>query len=210
MFSLSESDLILKILGCADGPASFNAEATQTDTRVVSCDPLFAFSAEEIRARIEETYEPLLEEVRRNASEFVWDDIKSVEDLGHTRWDAMSSFLNDFSSESAAGRYVGASLPALPFADRSFDIALCSHFLFLYSDHLTEEFHVRAIAEMCRVAPEARIFPLLSMSSRPSDYVEPVCAKLRSRGLAVSIERVPYEFQRGGNNLLRVRRSSRA
>jgi hypothetical protein len=204
MFSLSESDLSLKLIGCADGPASFNAEAAQNGIRVVSCDPLYAFSAERIRARIEETFERMLEETRRNESEFVWDDIRSIEDLGRTRWDAMAVFLSDFSSESAAGRYVSASLPALPFSDRTFDIALCSHYLFLYSGHLTEGFHVQAIAEMCRIASEVRVFPLLSLGSRPSDYVEPVCAELESRGLAISIQRVPYEFQRGGNEMLRV------
>jgi hypothetical protein len=206
MFSLSESDLKLKLIGCADGPASFNAEATQVGSSVVSCDPLYACSAEDIRARIDQTYDRILGETRRNESEFLWDNIKSVEDLGRIRWNAMAAFLSDFSSESAAGRYVGASLPALPFSDKAFDIALCSHFLFLYSNHLTEEFHLRAISEMCRVAAEARVFPLLSLDSRPSDYVEPVCAELKSRGFAVSIERVPYEFQRGGNRMLRVRR----
>jgi hypothetical protein len=43
MFSLGDRDLGLKILGCADGPASFNAEATQIGLQVVSCDPLYAF-----------------------------------------------------------------------------------------------------------------------------------------------------------------------
>ena len=41
----------------------------------------------------------------------------------------------------ADGRYVEAELPTLPFADRSFDLALCSHLLFLYSVQLGEEFH---------------------------------------------------------------------
>ena len=205
MFSLGVGDLSGKLIGCADGPASFNSEAAQAGGRVVSCDPLYALSAEEIRARIDETYEQMLEETRRNASEFVWNDIKSIEDLGRIRLDAMASFLTDFSSGRSAGRYVCAALPTLPFCDRAFDIALCSHYLFLYSDHLTEQLHVQAIAEMCRIASEARIFPLLSLSGRSSVYIAPVCAKLRSRGLATSIEPVRYEFQRGGNKMLRVR-----
>jgi hypothetical protein len=206
MFSLGESELRQKIVGCADGPASFNVQATQAGSRIVSCDPLYALSAGEIRARIEETYDRILEQARQNESEFLWDEIKSVEDLGRTRWDSMATFLIDFASQRAAGRYVAASLPALPFADRAFDIALCSHYLFLYSGHLTQEFHVQAIVEMCRVAPEARVFPLLSSDGGTSNYVDSVCAELETRGLSVSIERVSYEFQRGGNEMLRVRR----
>lgn len=41
MFNLSEVDLNLKILGCGDGPASFNAEMTKQGHRVVSIDPIY-------------------------------------------------------------------------------------------------------------------------------------------------------------------------
>ena len=44
------------MLGCADGPASFNAEATRHGLRVISCDP-HQCDAGQIRARIEATFE---------------------------------------------------------------------------------------------------------------------------------------------------------
>ncbi len=40
MFALSERDLVGRILGCGDGPASFNAEATAEGHSVISCDPI--------------------------------------------------------------------------------------------------------------------------------------------------------------------------
>lgn len=45
MFDLTEVDLRRHILGCADGPASFNAEMTRQGHRVISCDPLYQFTA---------------------------------------------------------------------------------------------------------------------------------------------------------------------
>jgi hypothetical protein len=51
MFDLQEPDLEKRILGCADGPASFNAEKRHRGKSVVSVDPLYAFSQEEIRHR---------------------------------------------------------------------------------------------------------------------------------------------------------------
>lgn len=39
MFALSDGDLQLKILGCADGPASFNAEASRLGHSVIAIDP---------------------------------------------------------------------------------------------------------------------------------------------------------------------------
>lgn len=130
MFALSDADLKTRILGCADGPASFNAEATRRDLRVVSCDPLYRYAASQVRRRIAETYDVVLAQTRANRDEFVWDTFGSVDALGAARMAAMRDFLEDFDAGKAQGRYVEAALPALPLADRSFDLALCSHFLF--------------------------------------------------------------------------------
>ena len=48
MFNLTESDLSKKIAGFGDGPASFNCEATAKGYDVVSFDPVYKFSGEEI------------------------------------------------------------------------------------------------------------------------------------------------------------------
>jgi hypothetical protein len=205
MFALSERDLAGRILGCGDGPASFNSVLTKRGGRAVSVDPLYRFSADEIRARIRETRPDVLEQTRRNRHEFVWRDIPCVEELGRIRMAAMEEFLRDFPASRREGRYIQGRLPALPFEDGEFDIALCSHFLFLYSGRLSEDFHVQCIREMCRVAREARIFPLLELGAAKSRHIENVIARLKSEGFTAVIEAVPYEFQRGGDQMLKVR-----
>jgi hypothetical protein len=82
--------------------------------------------------------------------------------------------------------------------------------LFLYSDILSVEFHQVAIEEMCRVAQEARIFPLLNYNAQPSPFLEPVLKVLADAGYNTSVETVHYEFQRGGNQMLRVRKAASA
>ena len=205
MFALTDADLRSRILGCGDGPASFNAEATRLGSRVVSCDPLYRCETAQIRERIAATYDRVIGETRRNQDAFVWDAIRSVEELGRVRMEAMDLFLDDYDVGMTEGRYVNAELPALPFPDGAFELALCSHFLFLYTDHLTADFHLAAVADLCRVAAEVRIFPLLALSGRPSPYVDDVARYCRAAGRDVSIERVPYEFRRGGNEMMRVR-----
>lgn len=59
---------------------------------------------------------------------------------------------------------------------------------------------------MCRVAKEVRIFPLLTLGAVPSPLVEPVASEFTGDGFDVSIEDVPYEFERGGNQMMRIRR----
>jgi hypothetical protein len=207
MFALSSDDLALRILGCGDGPASFNAHATRRGAAVISCDPIYQWDATQIRERIAATYDQVLDQTRRNANEFVWDSIGSVDELGAVRMAAMDDFLEDYSRGKADGRYVTAKLPTIPFDDASFDLALCSHLLFLYSLHLDEEFHRRSIRELSRVAREVRIFPLLALGGQRSPYVDRVSDDAQSAGYVVSLERVPYEFQRGGNEMMRIRRN---
>ena len=175
MFALTEADLHLRIVGCGDGPASFNAEATRRGTKIVSFDPIYLWEVAQIRDRIAATYEEILAQTRRNADEFVWDSIRSVEELGRVRMAAMQAFLDDYGPGKVEGRYVAAELPALPVADASFDLALCSHFLFLYTNQLGEAFHRSAIQEMCRVAAEVRIFPLSCAGRPPVTVRRPDC-----------------------------------
>ena len=52
---------------------------------------------------------------------------------------AMRRFLADFARGKCEGRYLDASLPDLPFEDNGFDLALSSHFLFLYSEQFDYE-----------------------------------------------------------------------
>jgi hypothetical protein len=204
MFRLTDEDLRGRLLGCADGPASFNAEMHRLGRRVVSCDPLYRYGAEEIRARINAVCPELVETAGRERHRFVWDVIRSPRELGRVRMAAMREFLDDYEAGRRAGRYVTAALPELPFADGSFDLALCSHFLFLYSDELPLDYHRRSVLELCRVAGEVRIFPLLDMKGRPSGHVRPVLEALKGLGMEARVERVPYEFQKGGNEMLRV------
>ncbi|WP_347274972.1 class I SAM-dependent methyltransferase [Candidatus Kuenenia sp.] len=204
MFALSEDYLWKRILGCGDGPASFNCIMTRRGGHVVSVDPIYRFGADEIRNRIDETYEQVIEQTRNNKNEFVWEHISSVEELGNVRMAAMNDFLSDYAAGLREGRYVDASLPTLPFEDGEFDIALCSNFLFLYSEHLSEDFHVQSIKELCRVASEARIFPLLELGAKKSRHLQTVVDRLEKSGFVVNVEKVPYEFQKGGNEMLRL------
>ncbi len=152
MFGLSESDLAGRFLGCGDGPASFNAEATAQGYSVISCDPIYEFSTEEIEERVEDCYVKVISAVRLNPKGFVWEYFHDPDHLGRARLAAMKTFLSDFEKGKAEGRYIAASLPSLPFGAGQFDIALCSHLLFLYSEQLSFEFHLASIEELLRVA----------------------------------------------------------
>ena len=207
MFDLSRQDRELRILDCGGGPASFNVELTERGGRVVSCDPIYRFNAHEIERRVAETYPVMLRGVEEEKERFVWTRIESPEELGALRMRAMHRFLEDFEVGVAEKRYLDASLPELPFAHGAFDLALCSHLLFLYSEQFDADFHLSSIQELLRVARQARVFPLLDMAGRESVYLRPVMKRLERTGYKPRLREVPYEFQKGGDRMLVVDKS---
>jgi hypothetical protein len=210
MFALSEDDLAGAILGCGDGPASFNAEATALGHRVVSCDPLYAFPTAEIEGRVSHCYDTVISQVKKNPDGFVWDTFRDPDHLGACRLAAMRRYLADFDQGKREGRYVAASLPKLPLADDQFSLAVVSHLLFLYSDRLGLDFHIAAVGELLRVANELRVFPLLDLDRRWSPHVGPVRDHLVGAGFEVAVVAVDYEFQKAeghaGNRMMKVGR----
>jgi len=208
MFSLSDADLKLRILGCGDGPASFNAEMARRGTPMTSIDPIYEIDTDQIRMRIHETYEDVINQTQANRNHFIWTRIKNVDELGRIRMTAMNQFLDDFDQGKKENRYIPGELPQLPFKSKSFDLALCSHFLFLYTDNLSLDFHIRAIKEMRRVANEIRIFPLQNYNAERSPYLDDVIKTFLERGDLVEEIKVDYEFQKGSNHMLRIKKQS--
>jgi len=204
MFALSDADLDKSILGCGDGPASFNAEMTALGHQVISVDPIYAFTKDQIAQRIQETYDPIISQVKQTQQDYIWDRYSDPDILGQHRLQTMQRFLDDYKVGLAVGRYRAEALPSLSFTDHQFKLALCSHFFFLYSEQLSFEFHRAAIAELLRVAAEVRIFPLLALDCKASPYVEPIQQHFAHLGFSVETVPVPYEFQRGGNRMLKI------
>ena len=194
MFALTERDLERSIIDCAAGPSSFNAEMHQRGHRVVSVDPIYEFSAEQIRSRVQAVRDTMIDQVREQRERFIWDYIRSPEHLEEMRLGAMEMFLRDFGPHSR-DRYIAASLPDLPSG--TFELALCSHFLFLYSDRLDRKFHIESIRAMLGAADEVRIFPVTDLAGKTSPHLQIVQETFRTK-----LVRVPYEFLRGANEML--------
>ena len=205
-FALDDLAPGASVLDAGGGPASFAAEASALGYDVTAADPVYALDGATIRRRFEETRDAMMSGVRLARYRFRWKRYGSPEALEKMRRDALDLFLADFGRFGGA-RYVPASLPYLPFANDAFDLALSSHFLFLYGDDLDCGFHVAAMRELARVAREVRVFPLVNLDGRPSSHLPLVTAALEEEGYAAELVPVPFEFQVGATRMLRVRRA---
>jgi SAM-dependent methyltransferase len=204
MFGLDAKDLAKGVLDCGGGPASFTAELSEDGLRAVSVDPIYAFSGAEIQARFETIVEPMLSQVRATPDDWTWSYHGDPDQLGANRRAVIEKFLADYDDGRRNGRYVIGELPSLPFEAKSFGLAICSHLLFLYSDLLSEDFHVRSVLELCRVSDEVRLFPLVTLRGELSPHITAVQSALELEGWKAEVGRVSYELQRGGNQMLRI------
>lgn len=206
MFGLRENELdAMKIVDCGGGPSSFNSEATRAGANVVSIDPIYQFTPEQIQGRVDESFDPMFDQVRKNEAMFTWDHIHSVDELIDYRRTAIEMFVSDFGNGKDQERYQFQELPNTNFEHQTFDLALSSHFLFLYSEHLSFTFHLSSIREMLRIAEEVRIFPLVDLKGNVSPHLEEIIAILRDEGFEVDIMDVDYEFLKGANQYLKIR-----
>lgn len=206
MFALTDEDLRGRVIGVGDGQAGFNAEAHGRGQDVTSVDPIYAFTAEEIRGRIHKVRPQIEAGLRGNPTRYVWEHFPDIESLIAHRLDAMERFLEDYPGPGLSPRYRAAGLPRLPYEDDTFDLALVSHLLFTYSDHLGAEGHIEGVQELLRVSREVRIFPLLTLAGDPSPHLGAVMAHARAAGWNADVQSVDYTFQVGGNRMLRLRR----
>ena len=205
MFDLSPANLQRHILGVGDGPASFNAEGTKLGIDITSIDPLYRFKATEIKQRFDAVVDTIIDQIIATPDNWVWNYYRNPQELKTGRVKTTETFIADYEAGKKSGRYQVQELPHLDFADRTFDLALCSHFLFLYSEQCDLDFHLASIKEMLRVSKEVRIFPLLTLMQEISPYLEPVQQEVINLGYSATVQTVPYELQPGGNQMLVIK-----
>jgi hypothetical protein len=209
MFSLNKSDLNMRIISFGDGPASFNKEMTELKRNVVSIDPIYQFTRDELIKRINETKDIVIEQTKNNLDNYTWSNIKSIQELEQIRIAAMTNFLSDFELGKSQGRYIYHELPnRINFDNLSFDLGLSSHFLIMYSQ-LGLDFHIASFKEMLRLCREIRIFPILNLDSKKSEILDDLIKEFQTNYI-IEIQRVDYEFQKGGNEMLTIKQNINA
>ena len=57
-----------------------------------------------------------------------------------------------------------------------------------------------------RISPEIRIFPLVKLDCERSPYIDSIIQEFSKEGFQVEVQNVSYEFQKGGNQMLKIQR----
>jgi hypothetical protein len=196
------------ILDCPSGASSFVAEANSKHRmQAIGCDRLFDKDVKTLSKWGEDDIEYVLQRVSTDPNLYKWDFYSSIDKLRQYRKLALQQFLKDYPTGIKEKRYIKADLPKLPFEDKSFDLLLSGHFLFTYSHKLDFPFILSSILELFRVSSkEVRIYPLQKSSLQPYEQMNELLFALEMRKIKYDIVPVPFEFQRGSNKMLVLRR----
>ena len=196
------------VLDVGAGPSSFTAEACARRIDAVAVDPFYSSPVDDLAGRIASDYERMFAQMRAKPRLF---RLKSFPSLGAAETDrklAAQRFLADYAVHFAHGRYVSGALPRLPFFDRTFDLVLCAHLLFLHAARFDFEWHLAACRELVRVsAREVRIHPLCGPDGKPYPKLPALRRELRAAGIESEVVTLDYEFFVGSNSMLVLRRS---
>ena len=207
MFNLDAGDMCYgKILDCAGGASSFTAHMSGERCNVVAVDMLYNEEPDVLADKCQAHLELLIDHIGLIADVSVdgsvWSFFKDVDDLKEQRKLACDEFIRDYRDHR--DRYVPAELTNLPFDDNSFNLVLSSHLLFIYDHRLDYDFHLNTIKEMLRVSSEElRIYPLVNRGIK-SLYVNRIISDLEY--LDVDILKVDYEFRKGGNEMMVIKK----
>ena len=205
MFNLKPLSNSINIVSIADGPSTVNLELRNKGFNFKSVDPVYGFSLDEIERYFSESFEYNKTFFYNNKDKFVFGDSIEITKILSKRKETYESFIQDFKINKAD--YIVGSLPALPFSNQSFDLCLCSNFLFLFDDSFDLNFHFLSIQEMLRISKELRIFPIYNRQGNTSVFFNRVLDFLNERGYIWSLQESKYEIYKGQHNYLQIAHS---
>ena len=203
MFNLTDADLARSIINYPNGISSFNTQMHQLGHTVISGDPNYHLSLDDMREHAEQTYRQSVDYLKQHSAQLQHNDQQTIDRILASFAHHHEQFLQDYEQGRRQQRYQAMQLPNLDFNDRQFDLALACHLFFHHGQHRDSSL-IESIHALCRVALEVRIFPLLNQHGEISDELGSVLFDLQQHNYGIEIKQVAYETIKGGNAMLRI------
>jgi hypothetical protein len=156
-----------RILDCPAGASSFTAKLSNNGYNVMATDILYGIDPDALEKKCQADLSKVMQSLSGVEGMYIWNYFRTPDELKKHRMAAYQTFINHYWKEMG-NKYIKSELPKLPFENNGFSLILSSHFLFLYDDRLSYEFHKNSIQEMLRISKEIRIFPLIGLNGKKS------------------------------------------
>jgi hypothetical protein len=197
------------VLDVAAGPASFTAEACARKINAVAIDPRYGEARDALAEQVRTDYAAMFAQMRAKPRLFRLKAFPSLAAAETDRRGAAARFLADYEAHYIHNRYIGGSLPLLPFFDGTFDLVLCAHLLFVSAKRFDFDWHLAACRELARVsADEVQIHPLGGPDGKPYPGLARLRRELREHGIVSEVRTIGHEFCVGTTTQLVLRREA--
>lgn len=202
MYDLTERDFTKSIFDFSAGIASFNAEATKRGMSVVSMDALYSLSDDIMRARAGKFLQDTVVQLQATPDCLKNPSLETVRSIIQLWEKTEKLFLEDYATGKLQYRYQPMQTPPFNYETHQFELALCTDFIF---HHALSRENVNAILkELCRVAEEVRIYPLLDHDRKMPKELGPLMLVLQQKNFGVEVREVAYHTLKDGNAMLRI------
>ncbi|MBS0350680.1 MAG: hypothetical protein JSR33_05760 [Proteobacteria bacterium] len=193
IFGLTAQELQKRILDFPSGISSVNAELYAKGFYMVSADPAYQLTPEEMRIHAYEMLQTSIQQLEPDNNHFSL----------ISKWRMSTEiFLSDYALGKKEGRYKVLNHPPFQPLENSFELLLCTDYLFTAnSSSLPIQ---QMMEELCNLAMEVRIFPLPNLQSAVASELGPVMLALQNRNFGVEVRGVAYPERKEANAILRV------
>ncbi|MFC0216350.1 class I SAM-dependent methyltransferase [Paenibacillus chartarius] len=211
MFALQDIDRPdgMDILDVAGGASSFAATAARRGSKVTAVDPLYEMTLEQIAKYGAKEIEVSTAKLAELADKYRWDYYGNIDNHKANRERSLQTFLHDYGAPEPRVAYIAAQLPRLPLADDSFDLTLCSHFLFLYEAQFDYGFHAASVKELLRVTKpggEVRLYPLVNFRTELYAHLDALRTEMETAGAESRLEASKLPFLPNSSDVLVFRK----
>jgi hypothetical protein len=194
IFGLNAQELQKRIIDFPGRISSVNAELYAKGYYMVSADPSYQLSPEEMRAHAYQILQTGIQNLDPNQ------DHSSL----IAKWRvSVETFLSDYTLGKKEGRYKVLNHPPFHQLEHSFELLLCTDYLFNSAQSLTLSVQ-NIMDELCKLANEIRIFPLPNLQSVVAAELGPIMLSLQNRNFGVEVRGVEYPERKDANAVLRV------
>ena len=219
------------ILDVAAGASSFTAELCKRGYEAFACDPLYKLTPDAMLKHGLQELELASSKLAAKQHAFVWKDYASLQEHDEIRHDSLQQFITHYQQEknsddttsqhtyplkklavsdeknSGYFRYMAGALPKLPYADKSFELVCCNHFLFLYQEQFDASFHLEALQEMLRVTKQGGrivVYPLVGFRNERYPELPQLIEKLHKQHTEVNLRSTPFRFLPAADHFLEI------
>ncbi len=203
IFALTDQDLQKKTLDFASGISSVNAELYAQGQTIVSVDPNYRLSPKDMQVQARQILQDNITYLRQHLDSLPAPHAAFADTLIVQWRHSTEQFIADYELGKKQGRYLTIDYSPFTKLDQTFELLLCTDFLFNSTQSLKSSSQ-DIMNELCKLAVEVRIFPLPEVKTTVAAELGPIMLALQNRNFGVEIRAVNYPMRKDANAILRV------